>query len=131
MRISPGFCSAQYGAVPATDWRDKTRYGPTNMAIGLRLQRDGVVFKVRISARTMLLLVQPCLLFVLAVVAICECDPLLALDTSSQGVMFLDIWPTVQTTQWRWSRRGGSRAMPALFCFLGILLRMPSPSSTL
>jgi hypothetical protein len=46
LRMSPAFCSAQFGAVPATDWRDMQRYGPTDMAIGLRLQRDGITFKV-------------------------------------------------------------------------------------
>lgn len=47
LRMSPGFCNANHGAVEAQDWRDYRIVGQsTGTDQGLRFQRDAAIFNV-------------------------------------------------------------------------------------
>ena len=46
MKLSPGKCSPEYGAVEKIDWTDRAAYGQTDQELGLRLERESGVYQI-------------------------------------------------------------------------------------
>ena len=46
VKLSPGLCTPQYGAVEKIDWTDREAYGQTQEEIGLRLERESKTYQV-------------------------------------------------------------------------------------
>lgn len=46
VKLSPGLCTPQYGAVEKIDWTDREAYGQTPEEIGLRLERESRTYQV-------------------------------------------------------------------------------------